>query len=275
VRILLTGAQGQLGRALQSRPGPHEVVGLNRTQLDITEGEAVAAAVAAHAPDVVVNAAAYNFMDRAETETERAHRVNALGPRNLAVAASARGIPLLHVSTDYVFDGGSARPYHEDDPTGPLSVYGASKLAGEQAVRETSERHWIVRTAWLYHTEGHNFPRTMLELSAKGPVRVVHDQHGSPTYAPHLATGILQLLETGAYGTYHIAGRGGTSWFELTRALFREAGVAAAVEPVATTDFPRPARRPGYTVLTTIREPPILLPPWQEGLAEFARKVRR
>jgi dTDP-4-dehydrorhamnose reductase len=115
----------------------------------------------------------------------------------------------------------------------------------------------------------------MLELGAKGPVRVVNDQHGSPTYAPHLAAGLLQLLGAGAYGTYHVAGRGGTSWFELTRALFREAGVAAAVQPVATTDFPRPAHRPSYSVLTTIREPPILLPPWEEGVAEFAREVRR
>jgi len=275
VRILLTGAQGQLGRALQVHHGPHEIIALNREQLDITESGAVAQAVAAHAPDVVINAAAYNFVDRAETEAETAHRVNAVGPRNLAVATSARGIPLLHVSSDYVFDGRSARPYHEDDPTAPLSVYGASKLAGEQAVRETSERHWIVRTAWLYHTEGRNFPRTMLELGAKGPVRVVNDQHGSPTYAPHLAAGVLQLLGAGAYGTYHIAGGGGTSWFELTRALFRAAGVAAAVQPVATADFPRPAHRPTYSVLTTIREPPILLPPWEEGVAEFARERRR
>jgi len=275
VRILLTGARGQLGRALLAHHGRHEVVALDHAGLDITDSGAVTRALEAHSPDLLINAAAYNAVDRAETDAETAYRVNALGPRNLAVAAAARGIPLLHVSTDYVFDGTKARPYDEDDVPNPLSAYGASKLAGEEAVREVAERHYVVRTAWLYHAEGRNFPRRMLELAREGPVRVVNDQQGSPTYAPHLAVGLVRLVETGGFGTYHMAGSGGTSWFELTRTLFREARIDAAVEPVATRGFPRPARRPAYSVLTTIRVPRIALPPWEEGVAEFAREVRR
>jgi len=223
----------------------------------------------------VVNAAAYNDVDRAETDAEEAYRVTAQGPRHLATAAAERDIPVLHVSTDYVFDGASARPYHEDDTPRPLSVYGASKLAGEAAVRLANPRHYVVRTAWLYHALGRNFPRTILELAAKGQVRVVNDQHGSPTYAPHLAVAVLGLIATGAFGTYHLAGSGGASWFEVARTLFREAGLDVVVEPASMLDFPRPARRPAYSVLTTIRKPRILLPPWEEGVAEFAREVVR
>ena len=275
MRVLLAGAGGQLGRSLVGRPGSHEIIPLDHGRLDVGDLEAVRGAMAAHDPDIVVNVAAYNDVDRAETDVEAAYRVNALGPRHLATAAAERGIPVLHVSTDYVFDGASTRPYHEDDAPRPLSVYGASKLEGEKAVRLANPRHYVVRTAWLYHALGRNFPRTMLELAAKGPVRVVDDQRGSPTYAPHLATAVLGLIETDTFGTYHLAGSGGTTWFERARTLFREARLDVLVEPASTKDFPRPARRPTYSVLTTIRKPRILLPPWEEGVAAFAREVVR
>lgn len=273
MRVLLTGAGGQLGRSIVAHPGSHEIIPLDHGRLDVGDLEAVRRAIAAHDPDIVMNAAAYNDVDRAETDVEAAYRVNAYGPRHLATATAERNIPVLHVSTDYVFDGASTRPYHEDDTPRPLSVYGASKLAGEEAVRTANPRHYVVRTAWLYHALGRNFPRTILDRAAKGPVRVVNDQHGSPTYAPHLALAILDLIETGAFGTYHIAGSGGTTWFDLARTLFREVHMDVALEPASTKDFSRPARRPAYSVLTTIRKPRILLPPWEEGVAAFAREV--
>ena len=274
MRILVTGAGGQLGTALCTSLTSHELVVLDRERLDITALGGVRQAVTAHRPDVVINAAAYNDVDGAETHPDDAYAVNALGPRNLAVATAERGVPLMHVSTDYVFDGTSRRPYHEFDRPNPRSVYAASKRAGEEAVRDSNARHYIVRTAWLYHTVGRNFPKTMRSLAERGEVRVVSDQFGSPTYAPHLAAAIARLMETDAFGIYHLAGAGGTSWYELTLTLYRELRISTAVRPVASAEFPRPAERPRYSVLTTLQEPRILLPPWQEGLAEFARALR-
>lgn len=274
MKILITGAAGQLGRALPDALRGHEFTALDRRALDITQLTAVRAVLDARRPALVINAAAFNDVDGAESNPRGAYVGNALGPRNLAVATAERGMALLHVSTDYVFDGTSVRPYHEFDRPNPRSVYGASKLAGEEAVRALNSRHYVVRTAWLYHTVGRNFLHTMRAQADKRAVRVVSDQYGSPTYAPHLATAIATLLETGGFGTYHLAGRGGTSWFELTRALYRELGIETPVHPVSTAEFPRPAERPRYAVLTTIQDPAVLLPPWEEGVAEFARLVR-
>ncbi len=271
MKILLAGAGGQLGRSLQSALHGHQVTALDRARLDITSLESARAAVRACSPEIVINAAAFNEVDRAETDPEPAFRANALGPGNLALATAERGAAMLHVSSDYVFDGASRVPYDESAPTHPLSVYGRSKLAGEKAVRAANPRHYVVRTAWLFHAEGRNFPNTMLALAGKPSVRVVSDQIGSPTYAPHLATAIAALIGTGAYGTYHLAGGGAASWYELTCALYRLAGVETAVEPVTTEEFPRPAPRPRYSALTTIQDPRILLPPWEEGLAAFVR----
>jgi dTDP-4-dehydrorhamnose reductase len=276
MRILLTGAGGQLGRALSNLLSTHEVIALTRQQLDIGQLSAVREAIHMHRPAMVINAAAYNNVDGAESDPLSAYRGNALGPRNLAVATAGQQLPLIHVSTDYVFDGHTKRPYHEYDRANPQSVYGASKLAGEEAVRSLNPRHYIVRTAWLYDVEGRNFPNTMRALAQeRAEVRVVSDRFGSPTYAPHLAQALAALLESDAYGTYHFAGQGGTSWFELTSVLYRLLGLRTPVIPVATSQFPRPAQRPRYSVLTTMQDPRILLPPWEEGLAAFAREVRR
>jgi dTDP-4-dehydrorhamnose reductase len=274
MRFLITGAGGQLGRALQAALANDDITALTRSQLDIARLRDVTEAIALHRPDIVINAAAYTNVDGAETEREEAYRCNALGPRNLALATSTRNIPLLHVSTDYVFDGSSERPYHEFDQTRPLSVYGQSKLAGEQAVATFNPSHYIVRTAWLYSPNGKNFPKTMLSLSSRDEVRVVSDQCGSPTYAPHLAEAIVDLIETGSYGIYHLAGNGGASWYELTLKLYQACGIDTPVRPVSTSEFPRPAVRPRYSVLTSIQDPQILLPPWEDGLAEFSRKVK-
>ena len=274
MKIVLTGAAGQLGTALRERLQDHTLVALDQTQLDITQLAAMRDALAAHAPDLVINAAAFNDVDGAESRPQAAYVVNALGPRNLAVATAARHVALLHVSTDYVFDGNRTRPYHEFDRPDPRSAYGASKLAGEEEVRGLNARHYVVRTAWLYHTVGRNFAKTMCAAAERGAVRVVSDQYGSPTYVPHLAEAIAELIRTDAYGTYHLAGRGGASWFELTCALYRHLGITTPVHPVATADFPRPAARPRYSVLTTIQDPTILLPPWEEGVAAFAHALR-
>jgi dTDP-4-dehydrorhamnose reductase len=272
LKILVAGAGGKLGRALTAGLAAHTVVPLERGQLDIADAGAVRDAVRAHSPDLVVNAAAYNEVDRAETERETAWRANVRGPENLARATADAGAAVLHVSSDYVFDGRAGRPYHEDDAPHPLSVYGESKLAGEEAVRRSNPRHYVVRTAWLFAADGRNFALTMLDLAARGPVRVVRDLHGSPTYVPHLAEAIGRLLATGAYGTWHLAGRGTATWFELADAIFRRCGIAAALEPVTAAEVARPAARPAFSALTTVREPAVLLPPWEEGVAAFARQ---
>lgn len=275
-RILVTGAGGQLGGALQEVLAGGGLVARTRAELDIADLAAVRAAVRDVRPDIVVNAAAYNAVDAAESDVEGAYAGNALGPRNLAVATAAAGIPLLHVSTDYVFDGLGSRPYHEFDRPAPRTVYGASKLAGEEAVRDLNPRHYVVRTAWLYHPRGANFANTITALGAvREEVRVVSDQYGSPTYVPHLAQAIARLLPSGAFGTYHLVNSGAASWYDFAAALFAELGLSTPVLPVSTADFPRPAPRPHYSVLTSLQQPRIELPDWRCGVAEFAAaKVR-
>jgi dTDP-4-dehydrorhamnose reductase len=277
MKVLITGAGGQLGCALRTTLTQYELIALTRAELDITQFGAVRDAINAHRPDIVINAAAYTNVDGAETDPAGAYRLNAVAPRHLAIATFDLNIPLVHVSTDYVFDGLGQTPLHEYDAAGPLSVYGKSKLSGEGAVAAHNPRHYIVRTAWLYHhrpATAKNFPKTMLAQSHRESVRVVSDQYGSPTYAPHLADAIGRLIETGAYGKYHLAGSGGTSWFELTRRLYQLFEIKTDVLPCATSEFPRPAHRPRYSVLTTIQDPPILLPPWDAGLAAFAEAMR-
>jgi len=274
VRVLLTGAEGQLGRVIQSGFGTHQVVAPRESELDICDPRQVEAALDRSGPELLLNAAAYTDVDGAESDPEAALAGNARGPAILAAASERRGIPILHLSTDYVFDGEAGRPYHERDATSPCSVYGRSKLEGEEEVRRANPRHLIVRTSWLYASEGRNFLLTMLDLADRPEVRVVNDQFGSPTFAPHLGAGLLELLESAPWGTYHLAGGGVASWWELTRALYRELGIQTPVRAVATTEFPRPARRPRFSALTTVQEPRILLPPWEGGVRDFAAALR-
>lgn len=270
MKILLTGALGQLGTALQSALRHHDVIATDKDDLDIEKLDHVQAVIERLRPDFLLNASAYTNVDEAETHIAAAYATNALGPRNLAVVAAALDIPLMHISTDYVFDGRSSVPYHEFDRPNPLSVYGASKLAGEEAIKSLHRRYFIVRTAWLYHTHGRNFPRTITALATQPVVRVVNDQVGSPTYAPHLAKALGDLVGTTAYGTYHMAGHGQATWYELTCELYRRLGIATKVEPIKSSDFPRPAPRPRFAPLTSLQSPCIQLPPWQEGIAEYA-----
>ena len=259
MKVLVTGAQGQVGRCLlASVPAAVTAVGLTRAQLDVGDADAVDRAVEAHAPAVIINAAAYTAVDRAESEVDAARRVNALGPRYLARAARACGARLLHISTDFVFDGRAGSPYGPGAPTAPLGTYGLTKLEGEQAVLELAAATSVVlRTAWVYAAHGANFLRTMLRIMGeKGQVRVVADQIGTPTSADSLA-GVLWGLagRPDITGIHHFTDAGVASWYDFAVAIAEE-GTAAGLLPagirvtaIGTADYPTPARRPGYSVL--------------------------
>jgi dTDP-4-dehydrorhamnose reductase len=275
VRILLAGAGGQLGHAVQQAFARHDVVARPHGALDVADAAAVEAAFEAARPALVVNASAYTAVDRAEDEPEEAHRVNQHGPRVLAEASAKRGVPLLHVSTDYVFDGEKGAPYVESDPVHPLGVYGASKLAGEAEVRRANPRHWIVRTAWLYSAVGKNFALSIRAAAEREPaLRVVDDQWGSPTYAPHLARALARLIEAEDYGTHHLANAGVTNRCEFARALLAAVGSETPVEPVPTSAWPTRARRPRNTALASERPGAVALPDWREGVRDWAAALR-
>jgi len=262
--ILVTGGSGQVGGAIVRLAGADaEVVAPGRDQLDLSDVQALAAMVAARPWAAVVNCAAYTAVDKAENDAVAAWQVNALAPAALAAASAQAGIPILHVSTDYVFDGVKAEPYVEEDPVAPLGVYGASKLGGELAVRSANPRHLILRTAWVVSATGHNFVKTMLRLGAERPhLRVVADQHGCPTSADDIAQAILAIVSRiagedakGPFGTYHFVNAGAATWFDLAERVFARAAdhgrPRPSVEPIATLDYPTPAARPANSRLAT------------------------
>ncbi len=281
--ILVTGAQGMLGsdlvaRLLEYLP-PAELIAVDIDGLDITVEDQVREKVNAIRPSVIINCAAYTDVDGCERERELAFRVNAHGPGLLARSAAECRSLLVHVSTDFVFDGTKQTPYTEDDPPHPLSAYGQSKLAGEEAVRCTGGEHLIVRTAWLYGRGGANFVETILRLAAeRDELRVVTDQTGSPTWTVELARAIVALLRAGARGTYHAVGRGQCSRYEWAGEILRLAGEHTPLEPATTAEFPRPAARPPRSVLSCekLRRDTGFHPrPWHEALAEYVRSRER
>jgi len=259
MRWLITGARGQLGTDLQrvlhaAGVGAADLRAVGSAELDIVDRQAVSAALADFRPDVVVNTAAYTAVDDAETDRDRAYAVNAVGPARLAAEASRVGSKLIHLSTDYVFDGESDRPYEVSDATRPRSVYGRTKLAGEQAVRKLApELGYVVRAAWIYGATGNNFVKTMARLERAGDIiRVVDDQRGSPTWSTDLARALMELASSAApAGTYHCTSEGDTTWYHFARAIFSELGADPdRVQPTTTDQFPRPAQRPAYSVLS-------------------------
>ena len=274
--IALIGATGQLGSELASSLGENAAL-LGRAQIEVTDSASVEAALSAVRPRAVINAAAYNLVDRAEDEPDLALAVNALGPRNVARYCAAHDIPLLHVSSDYVFGLSEDRntPYGESDTPGPLGAYGTSKLAGEYFVRSHCRRHFIVRTCGLYgHNSVHgNFVATMLRLSAtQSPLRVVDDQQCTPTSTRDLARAILNLIGTEAYGLYHATNAGSTTWYRFAAEIFRLADVDVEIMPITTQQFGAKAGRPAYSVLDCTRLKKVRgceLPPWQQALAEY------
>ena len=269
MRLLVTGAAGMLGRDVvaAAKGAGHEVTGLARGDLDITDPDAVRAAVEAAHPDAVVNCAAWTDVDGAEEHEADATRVNGEGAGNVAAAAPY----VVHVSSDYVFDGTASEPYREDDPTGPAGAYGRSKLAGELAVTAAGD-HAVVRSAWLFGVHGKNFVATMLRLAEdRDEVSVVADQIGCPTFTGHLAPALVEIAERRLTGVLHVAGGGSCSWHELAQATFDEAGADCRAVPVTTAEFPRPAPRPAWSVLRSTRPDAPALPPWREGLSAYLR----
>lgn len=272
MRALVTGASGQLGRELVDilTGRGHEVVALSRSELDVADPAAVERAVEAHSPKLVANAAAYTNVDGSETETGTAYAVNALGPRNLAQACERQGCELLHVSTNYVFDGESKRPYEAFDLPNPISAYGRTKLAGEEYVKHLSNRWYLVRTAGVYG-EGHNFVRTMLRVAReRDELKIKDDEFISPTYARDLAEGIAEVIETGLYGLYHLTNSGSCSWYEFAEEIFSLSGTEVEVLPIPTSEYPLPAARPANGVLSTLGGPS--LRHWREALADYLER---
>ena len=251
MKILITGSNGMLGHDLRDVLGEkHELVLTNSQTLDITDKNQTAEVIGTVSPDIVINSAAYTDVDGCEENTDTAYAVNGEGVRNLAIACREVDCPLVHISTDYVFNGKSERPWVEDDEVGPVSVYGKSKLQGEEAIQEILDKFFIIRTAWLYGLNGKNFPKTMLELArSHSEISVVYDEVGSPTYTPDLAQGISQLIETDYYGIYHLTNSGSCSWCEFAKYIFEAAGSDVEVIPVTASEFARPAPRPSYSVL--------------------------
>ena len=279
MRMVVTGAGGMLGHRVcaRARELGHDVTACERAQLDITDAGACLRLMESAEPQVVLNCAAYTKVDDAETERDLAMAVNATGAGNVARAAAAVGARIVHVSTDYVFNGDHDEPWVESDPVDPQSVYGLSKLRGEELVADATPRHAIARTAWLFGVGGPNFVDTMLRLAEdRDEVSVVTDQVGCPTWTGHLADALIELAERpDDDGLHHLAAQGSCSWNELAIEVFDQAGVACRVLPTTSDAFKRPAPRPAYSVLGTERADPILLPPWQEGVREHLseRKV--
>ncbi|MBE9916592.1 dTDP-4-dehydrorhamnose reductase [Paenibacillus donghaensis] len=286
MRVLVTGANGQLGRdtvdvLLQTG---HEVRGCGRNELDVADLEQCQKAMAAFRPDAVIHCAAYTAVDAAEADIDGAYRVNADGTRNVCLAAEKARAKMIYISTDYVFSGLSPHPYREYDTTDPQSVYGKSKRAGEMLVQTLSSRYFIVRTSWVYGKHGNNFVKTMLRLGQEKPlVQVVHDQKGSPTYTIDLAGFLSELIQTERYGIYHASNAGKCTWYEFTEAIFAEAeaaglNITARLEPCTTAQFLRPAPRPANSVMDhgAIRTNGFRdLRHWREGLKDFLYHMKQ
>ncbi|TNE84240.1 MAG: dTDP-4-dehydrorhamnose reductase [Gammaproteobacteria bacterium] len=285
MRFLIVGGRGQLGRCLVDCLGAtdHEYLALGREGLDITDSGAVLASAEQYRPDVMINAAAYTAVDRAETEPEQAWLINSDAVANLAEAANAVGAQLIHVSTDYVFDGKSPRPYIESDPVNPLGVYGESKLAGERRA-EQAERFLIVRTAWVFSEYGNNFVKTMLRLGAeRDQLSIVADQYGTPTYAGDLAATLIKMTETGLdSGTYHFSGGEICSWYEFAEFIFHCAErispefQAPQLTPITTAEYPTLAARPAYSAMDNSKLKKLLpecAPDWKVALENVTRRL--
>lgn len=282
-KIIVTGANGQLGRAINIEFADRSDIELVNTDvvesdkvspLDITNVDQVMEFVKTVKPDAIINCAAHTNVDACETQEDLAYKINAIGPRNLAIAASEIGAKLMHVSTDYVFDGNGTRPYREFDVTGPKSVYGATKLAGEDMVKQFADRFYIVRTAWLYG-DGKNFARTMLRLAeTHDEIKVVNDQVGSPTSASELAKAIKNLIFTDNYGLFHGTCEGSCAWSDFAAEVLRLAGSKTIITPITSEEYGAPANRPHYSILENYMlklTGGYEFAQWQDAIAEYMR----
>ncbi len=284
-KIMITGCNGQLGRALNQLYVKETDVSLINTDvfpgegivpLDITNVDQVLSFVRKIKPDAIINCAAHTNVDKCETDIDNAYKINAIGPRNLSIAAAETGAKLMHISTDYVFPGTENRALTEFDAVGPASMYGKTKLAGENFVRDFGEKYFIIRTAWLYG-DGKNFVKTMLRLSeTKDEIGVVKDQFGTPTSASELAKAIKYLLPTENYGLFHGTCEGSCSWADFAAEIFRLAGKGTKVNYITTDEFPSPTKRPAYSILDNYMlrlTTDFTFAPWQDAIAEYMRKI--
>lgn len=281
MKILVTGANGQLGQELvqQLKQMNVELYAFTKTDLDICKLSNVQQVVNEIQPQVIINAAAFTKVDLAETEQDLAFNVNAYGQRNLAVAAEQVGAKICYISTDYVFDGNATEPYEEHALVNPIGVYGKSKYAGEQLTQTLNTKYFIVRTAWVYGEYGPNFVKTMLRLAKeRDELGVVSDQIGSPTYTVDLAAFLIELVQTEKYGIYHCTNSGSCSWYEFAQAIFEESNIDIKVNPLTTDQYPTPAKRPNYSVLSdrTLKlngfQP---IRHWREGLKAFLINAKK
>ncbi len=283
MKVLVTGREGQLVRSLRERGAGHDILALGRPELDLEVAGSARAAILAHRPDVVINAAAYTNVDAAEDDVARATRINGEAAGEVAAAARDVGAPVIQISTDYVFDGNAVGAYAEDAATNPVGAYGRSKLLGELRVRDANPDHAIVRTAWVYSPFGRNFVKTMMTLArTRDTVSVVADQRGNPTSALDLADGLLALLDSRVSGgaTYHLAGTGDATWFDLAEHVFAECSrlglPSATVTPVGTADYPTKATRPANSMLNSGRFAAAIgyaAPAWRESVAATVERL--
>jgi dTDP-4-dehydrorhamnose reductase len=272
MKVLITGAAGMLGSDVMLAAGNagHDVVGFGHTELDVANAGVVSAKLELERPDVVINCAAWTDVDGAEEAEDAAMLVNGKGAGNIAAAAAAVDASVVYVSSDYVFDGAKGAPYVESDQPAPLSAYGRTKLAGEEATAAANKRHFVVRSSWLFGVGGSNFVETMLRLSSsQNEVLVVRDQVGSPTYTWHLAYGIVRLIEGIEFGIHHMAAGGSCSWYDFAREIFDQAKVECRVLSATTEMLGRPAPRPSFSALESQREHAIELPSWRDGLGAY------
>ncbi|MBD3319639.1 MAG: dTDP-4-dehydrorhamnose reductase [Chitinivibrionales bacterium] len=284
-RLLVVGCNGQLGQdmVLSAQRAAAHVTGLDIPNIDITDLESTAEAVDKTAPGLIINCAAYAAVDACEVHRDEAFAVNDTGTKNLARCARDAGVPLVHISTDYVFDGTRDRPYIETDQPGPKTAYGASKLAGERGIEESMDSYFIFRIAWLYGNRGKNFVKTITKLAQnrrkeQTPLRVVNDQRGSPTYTMEVCRQILTAVQTGKYGLYHCTAEGSCTWYEFACHVLRQYGISTPVEPCTTEEFPRPAQRPANSVLENAGLKKLgvhHMKSWNDAFSEFLTEERQ
>jgi dTDP-4-dehydrorhamnose reductase len=278
--VLVTGAEGQLGSdlVLLLVLSGYKVFGMGKSELDITNEEEVNKVVSFLKPEIIIHCAAYTQVDNAESDSDTVFLINGIGTRNIAIAAESNHSKLIYISTDYVFDGCSTTAYHEFSPVTPINIYGTSKLAGEMMVRDFHSKFFIVRTSWIFGVNGNNFVKTMLQLSKeREQLKVVHDQIGCPTYTVDLSKCIIQLMETNKYGIYHVSNSGSCSWFDFAKEIFEQTKIPIKLEPCTTDEFPRPAKRPKYSILDHMSlrinnfEP---MPHWKSALTRFLLQLK-
>ena len=272
-KILVTGANGMLGKDLCPilEQNNYTVIKTNSQIMDITDFEMTNKVISDQKPDIIIHCAAYTNVDKAQEDFETAKQINSTGTENLAQICSTKDIPILYISTDYVFDGTKQTPYTPDDEPNPINNYGLTKYYGEQAIQKFCKKYYIIRTSWLYGIHGKNFVETMLSLAAKPELKVVNDQIGCPTWTVDLSNGIIKLLKNEIYGIYHICSSGETTWYGFAKEIFNQCKLEVNLKPCITEEFPRPTKRPKYSVMDNAN----ICGNWKNGLQNYLKLRER